>query len=259
MTENLLTGRASRRRGPGAAVLRAEARLFLREPAGVFWMLVFPTLLLGILGAVPSFRTADESLGGIRPVDAYTPVAGLIALLTAGVAGMPPVITGYRERGILRRMSTTPVRPAALLGAQVVLYGAAALLSAVVSLAVGRIVFAVPLPRQPLGHLLVLALAALGALALGAVISAFSRTSRIAGGVGSAVYFPMMFCAGTWVPVQAMPDALARVVGWTPFGAAARAFGEAAAGDWPGWGHLGVLTAWVAALLAAAARWFRWE
>ncbi len=32
----------------------------------------------------------------------------------------------------------------------------------------------------------------------------------------------MMFCAGVWLPVQAMPDGLARVVGCTPFGAATR-------------------------------------
>ncbi|WP_405365081.1 ABC transporter permease [Kitasatospora sp. NBC_00039] len=253
------SARTAHRRGPAAAVLAAEARLFLREPAGVFWILVFPTLLLVILGSIPAFRDVKESLGGIRTVDAYGQVSVLIALLTAAVAAMPPVITGYRERGILRRMSTTPVRPGALLGAQIVLHGAAALVSAALSLAVGRIVFDVALPRQPLGYLLALVLAALGALALGAVISALSRTSKIANGVGTGVYFPMMFCVGTWVPVQAMPDALARVVGWTPFGAAAEAFGEASAGSWPGFGHLGVLAVWVVALLVAAARWFRWE
>lgn len=41
------------------AVLRTELRLFRREPGALFWMLVFPTLLLAILGSIPSFREAD--------------------------------------------------------------------------------------------------------------------------------------------------------------------------------------------------------
>ncbi|RRR78851.1 SseB family protein [Streptomyces sp. RP5T] len=130
---------------------------------------------------------------------------------------------------------------------------------ALLALAVGRCAFAVRLPEQPLGYLLALVLAVLAALALGAVVSALSRTTKIAGAIGSAVFFPAMFCAGVWAPVQTMPDVLARIVGYTPFGAAAEALNRAAAGDWPGWTRLGVLVAWTALLTAAASRWFRWE
>ncbi|MEV0093239.1 ABC transporter permease [Streptomyces sp. NPDC050738] len=241
------------------AVLKAEATLFRREPASVFWVMAFPTILLVILGSIPSFRETDASLGGIRLVDAYVPVTVLMAMILAGLQAMPPVITGYRERGILRRMSTTPVRPHALLGAQMGLHGAAALISALLSLAVGRIAFDVVLPRQAFGYLLALVLAILAALALGALVTAVARTGKIATAIGSAIFFPMMFCAGTWVPVQAMPDALADVVELTPFGAAAQALNQAAAGDWPGWIHLGVLALWTVVLSAAATRWFRWE
>ncbi|MFG2958474.1 hypothetical protein ACGF5O_32740 [Streptomyces sp. NPDC048291] len=59
------------------AVLRTEFRLFGREPGAVFWVFLFPTLLLVILGSIPSFRGADKSLSGLRPVDAYVPVAVL--------------------------------------------------------------------------------------------------------------------------------------------------------------------------------------
>lgn len=180
-------------------------------------------------------------------------------MIVGALQSMPQNITGYRERGILRRMSTTPVRPSALLSAQMLVYGAAALVSALCALAVGRLAFDVRLPEQPYGYLLALLLAILAALALGAVVSALSRTTKIAGAIGSAVFFPMMFCAGVWLPVQAMPDGLARVVGYTPFGAAAQALNRAAAGDWPGWAHLGVLAAWTVLLTAGASRWFRWE
>ncbi|MFE0812154.1 ABC transporter permease [Streptomyces sp. NPDC058848] len=241
------------------AVLKTEIRLFGREPGGVFWILLFPTLLLVILGSIPSFRDADPNLGGLRPVDAYVPVAVLLGLIVGGLQGMPPTITGYRENGVLRRMSTTPVRPTALLSAQMVVLGGAALLSALLTLTVGRLAFDVTLPEQPLGYLLALLLALLASLALGALLSALSRTTKIATAIGSTALFPAMFCAGVWLPVEAMPDVLADIVGWTPFGAAAQALNDAAAGDWPGWAHLGVLAGWTALLTAAAARWFRWE
>ncbi|MER5344939.1 ABC transporter permease [Streptomyces mirabilis] len=241
------------------AVLRTELRLFRREPGALFWILLFPTLLLVILGSIPSFRHHQADLGGLRTVDVYVPVAVLLGMIVGALQAMPQNITGYRERGILRRMSTTPVRPSALLSAQMLVYGAAALASALCALIVGRLAFDVRLPEQPYGYLLALLLAILAALALGAVVSALSRTTKIAGAIGSAVFFPMMFCAGVWIPVQAMPDLLARIVGYTPFGAAAQALNRAAAGDWPAWTHLGVLAAWTVLLTAGAARWFRWE
>ena len=241
------------------AVLRTELRLFRREPGALFWILLFPTLLLVILGSIPGFRHHDADLGGLRTIDVYVPVAVLLGMIVGALQSMPQNLTGYRERGILRRMSATPVRPTALLSAQMVVYGAAALVSALLALVVGRLAFDVRLPKQPGGYLLALLLAILAALALGAVVSALSRTTKIAGAVGSAVFFPMMFCAGVWIPVNSMPDVMARIVGYTPFGAAAEALNRAAAGNWPGWTHLGVLVAWTVLLTAGASRWFRWE
>ncbi|QOV35423.1 ABC transporter permease [Streptomyces ferrugineus] len=241
------------------AVLRTEIRLLGREPGALFWMLLFPNLLLVILGSIPAFRDAEAGLGGLRTIDVYVPVAVLLGLIVGGLQAMPQTLTGYRERGILRRMSTTPVRPSTLLSAQMLVYGGAALLSALLALAVGRIGFDVRLPGQPFGYALALVLAVLVALALGAVVSALSPTTKIAGAVGSVVFFPAMFCAGVWLPVQTMPDVLADIVGFTPFGAASEALNQAAVGDWPGWAHLGVMAGWAVLLSATAARWFRWE
>ncbi|WP_406121928.1 ABC transporter permease [Streptomyces sp. NBC_00989] len=241
------------------AVLRTELRLFRREPGALFWILLFPTLLLVILGSIPGFRHHEADLGGLRTIDVYVPVTVLLGMIVGALQSMPQNLTGYRERGILRRMSATPVRPTALLAAQMVVYGTAALASALCALIVGRLAFDVRLPKQPGGYLLALVLAVLAALALGAVVSALSRTTKIAGAIGSAVFFPMMFCAGVWIPVNSMPDVMARIVGYTPFGAAAEALNRAAAGNWPGWTHLGVLVAWTVLLTAGASRWFRWE
>jgi ABC-2 type transport system permease protein len=249
---------ASRRPSPRTAVLRAESRLFLREGSSLFWTLGFPPLLLIILGSITSFRTFDPGLG-MRLIDVYVPTIVLVALITAGLQAMPPVITGYRERGILRRMSLTPVRPSALLTAQMGLNGAGGVLSAVVCLVIGRLAFDVRLPQQAIGYVLAFLLTVTASLALGALISALAPTARMASGIGMVAFFPSLFSAGLWAPVQSMPQLLREIVLLMPFGAASQALGQAAAGHWPAWSHLGVLAAWAVVLSAAAARWFRWE
>jgi ABC-2 type transport system permease protein len=242
-----------------AAVLKSEARLFSREPGSLFWIVAFPTVLLVILGLIPSFREPDPQMDGLRVIDLYVPVVVLLSMIMAGLQAMPPVLAGYRERGILRRMSTTPVRPTSLLTTQIVLHGTAALCSAIIAMAVGRLVYDVALPKQLFGYALALVLATLSALATGATIAALSRTTKITTAIGSAVFFPAMFTVGVWFPVQVMPDTLQRIVELTPFGAASQALNEAAAGDWPSWSHLGVTALWTVVLVGAAARWFRWE
>ncbi|MEU2543903.1 ABC transporter permease [Streptomyces roseolus] len=241
------------------AVLRTEVRLFAREPASLFWVMVSPTVLLVVLGLIPSFREPSPDLDGRRVIDLYVPVSLLFALIMAGLQAMPPVLAGYRERGILRRMSATPVRPAVLLTAQLVLHAVAALVSSLLVIAVGRAAFGVALPGNPAGHLAALVLAVACALALGAAVCALCRTQKIATAVGTAVFFPAMFTAGVWVPVQAMPDTLRRIVEFAPYGAASRALDEAARGGWPSLLAVGVMAFWAVVLTAAAIRRFRWE
>ncbi|MFJ1591785.1 ABC transporter permease [Kitasatospora albolonga] len=252
-------GSAARRGSPMKAVLIAETRLFLREPGSLFWILAFPSVLLVILGFVPAFKEAQEDLGGRRVIDLYVPISILLALIMAGLQAMPPVLTAYRERGILRRMFTTPVRPSALLTAQIALHGAAALGSAILVTAVGRLAYGVELPGQPAGYLLALLLAIAAVLTLGATICALSRTTKAATAVGSVAYLVMMFTSGLWLPVRAMPGTLRRIVEATPFGAASQALDQAASGQWPSWVYLGIVALWTAVLGFTASRLFRWQ
>ncbi|MDT0380245.1 ABC transporter permease [Streptomyces sp. DSM 42041] len=241
------------------AVLRAEARLFRREPGALFWIVAFPSLLVTVLGLIPGFREPDASLGGLRVIDLYVPVAVLLSIVVAGVQTLPAVLTGYRERGILRRLSVTPVDPKALIGAQLVLHGVAVLAAIVLALAVGRIAFGVPLPGQPFGYALAVVLTALAGTASGGTIAALSRTSKAAQTIGTVAFFPAMFSAGVYLPVQTMPDTLRQVVELTPFGAASQALHDTAGGGWPQWWQLLVIALWAGVLWAAAVRWFRWE
>ncbi len=98
-----------------------EVRLFFREPLAVFFALAFPPILLAILGSVPSFREPNKDLGGARVVDLYAPIVIALSIATMAFSGLPQILATYREKGVLRRMATTPVRPVVVLAAQLLM------------------------------------------------------------------------------------------------------------------------------------------
>lgn len=240
-------------------VVRTEARLFLREPGSLFWILVFPTALVGILGAIPSFREPDPALDGQRVLDLYAPISVLLAVTMAALSSMPPVIAGYREAGILRRLSTTPVHPASLLLAQAAVHAAAVVASLFLVLGFGRAVFDIRLPGSVAWYAGCVALACAALFAVGTVVAAVGRTARVVQTISTATLFPMMFTSGLWLPVQAMPAVLRDIVVATPLGAAAEALHAAQDGLAPDPLHLAVLTGWATVLGLLAARCFRWD
>ncbi|AGL19620.1 ABC transporter permease [Actinoplanes sp. N902-109] len=240
-------------------LVRSEFRLFLREPVQAFFTLLFPTVLVVILGSIPAFRDADPDLGGIRVIDVYVGIAIVLTLASLGLQVSPMVLATYRERGILRRFATTPVRPGTLLGAQLVTSLAAAAGSVALVLIVGRVAFAVQLPRQPAGFLLAFLLCAGAALALGLVVAAIAPSGKGANSIGTFAFFPLMFFAGLWTPREYFSGVLRTISDFSPMGAGERALGAAMAGSWPAWGSLTVLVAYTVVGGLAAARLFRWE
>src|SRR5215472_4872010 len=117
-----LTGRA--RRSALAQLTMAEFRLFLRERVGPIWGIGLPVLLLVIFGAIPSFKKVQPGYSGLTLLDAYVPI--LIA--------MPSALVSYRERGILRRLKTTPAGPVRVLSAQLIVNACVAIVTLVVLL-----------------------------------------------------------------------------------------------------------------------------
>lgn len=246
-------------RRAGRVLLRTELRLFLREPMTLFWAIAFPLVLLVGLGSLRSSRRPDPDFGGLRFVDVYLPVMCAFVLAMLAINALPPLLAGYRERGILRRLSTTPLPPSRLLAVQLLIHAAVAVATVVLLVVVGRVGFGVALPRQPVGFLLALALAIAAVLAIGLFVGAIAATTKIANGVGMLLFFPMMFFAGLWLPRDAMPAVLRHVSDATPLGAAAQALQDSTRGQWPEPLQLGVMAAWAIVLGFAATRLFRWE
>jgi ABC-2 type transport system permease protein len=240
------------------ALTRNEFRLLRREPLILFWGLVFPVILLVVLGSIPGFREVSADLGGVSPIATYTPIILVLSMAFTSVSGLPTVVGTYRERLILKRLATTPVGSARLLAALLVQNLVTTLGMTLLVLLVARLAFGVALPRQGLVWALTLALVATTLLAVGLAVAAVSPSAKVASAVGGILFFPLMFFAGLWIPLPVMPDVLRRISELTPLGAGVQALQEAAAGQWPAAGHVTVLVAYVVALSAGAARVFRW-
>src|SRR3954469_18372820 len=150
---------ASRTRGRAmTALLKTETKLLLREPLLLFWGVLFPLVLLTVMGLAGD--TPDPDLGGLTLVQTYVPVLIAFTFTILGVSALPTALATYRERGVLKRLATTPVRPSRLLGAQLTTSAAMAAATAVLILLVARLAFGVPLPRAALAFLLAVIAAA---------------------------------------------------------------------------------------------------
>src|ERR1700754_3696145 len=116
-----------------SALLKTEARLLLREPLLLFWGVLFPLVLLTVMGLAGN--DPDPDLGGLSLVQSYVPVLIAFTFTILGVSALPTALATSRERGVLKRLATTPLRPSRVLGAQLTTSAGMAATTAVLILA----------------------------------------------------------------------------------------------------------------------------
>jgi ABC-2 type transport system permease protein len=121
-------------------------------------------------------------------------------LATVALVTLPPILGTYRQFGILRRLHTTPVHTARLLGAQLAVHIGVAVIAAAIAIVVAVVVFDVPFPQNPGWFAVSYVLAAASILSLGLLVGAIAPTTVAGQAIGMAIYFPMLFFAGIWIP-----------------------------------------------------------
>jgi ABC-2 type transport system permease protein len=232
---------------------RIESKLFLREWAGLFFVFALPLGLLTIFSLL-----GNDGSDGV-PVSFLPTMAIGIGIGILGMATLPMLLAGYREKGVLRRMSTTPVRPVKLLIAQLLLHLAAAVVVIALILGVGRLVFDAHLPSSPLPFALAALLYCVAQLSIGVLIAGLVSTAKAASIVGNILFFPSMFFAGVWTPGDLMPESIRWLRDITPMGAGMTSMQDAWAGHWPGLTHVVAMLVVTVGCIGLAARFFRWE
>lgn len=239
---------------------QSEVRLFLREPVGAFFTLAFPGLCLLVLGtAIPYFTQPLPELGGRRPIDIYVPVVLAMAIATVATVTLLASLSAARQKGVLRRLATTPVSPTKLVTAQLIVNVGALVVGSVLAFVTATIAYGVEPPRNVAGVGIAFLLGSACMCSVSILIASLTPSAGASSGIGSLVYFPMMFFAGVWTPGPSMPETARRIADFVPLGAASQSMQDSWAGAWPSPLHLAVMGGLALVLTAAAARWFRWE
>ena len=247
------------RRTAFGQIVRNEARLVLRQPTNMIGSIGLPVVLMIIFGELPSFHQPVAGYGGLILFDTYVPVIMVLGLTMLTLLGLPGPLVSYRELGILRRLSTTPVPPSWLLAAQVVVQLCIAVASLLIVNVVSVTAFGAPVPKSPAGLALSCLLAIGGLFALGLLIAALAPTANSVNAIGRLALIPLLFFAGLWLPRALMPAVLLDISNYTPLGAAVQAIQDSVQTGFPPAAPLLVLAAYTLVFAFLARRFFRWE
>ena len=240
-----------------------EGRLVARDTAGLVIPLGMPVLILVMagLGLTDEDRAASApAFNGMSALEGYiVPMTLAMVVAIIGLVNMPSFLATYRRYGILRRLSATPANPLMVLVAQVLVSLAQTAVG--IGLAVGTAVVAFDLDA-PVGLLATggaILLTALAMYGIGMVVAAISPTPNSSVAIGLVAFFATMALGGGFGNRDALPERLAEVGGYLPFGAGLDVIGAAWVGESADGAQLLALAAAAAIGVLVGVRLFRWE
>ncbi len=237
-----------------------ELKIFVREPLGLFGTVGVPVIVFLLLGR--SFGDKiDVSEGLATFVRTGLPIFACILMALSAATSLIAIISIYRDAGILKRLRATPLRPPAILGAQVFLK--LSLTAATLGLLVlaGKRFYPVALDVHLPSFVAALLLATLSILSIGFVIASVVPTARFAQPAGGFVLYPLLAVSGLFAPIESLSPPWQQVAGFSPITHAVSLL----QGIWIGepWSrHLlavGALVLNLVVCTALSAKIFRWE
>jgi ABC-2 type transport system permease protein len=233
-----------------------DARLLLRDYATWGAAVVLPTAILVILGLVFGNKP-NEFFGGHGFLDVFTPSLVVLTVATLSVNTMTTRLANYRENGVLRRLSTAPVRPATLLVAELAVNLVATVIAVGLLVVVASLVFGVPWPQNPIAFVVTIGLGTSALFALALLFAAVVPSASAATALGLVVFFAVMFLGGVYLPRYLLPDIVNRIGAFTPPGV--QGLQDAWLGAPIDIAPLVIMAVITVVAGAIAARAFRWE
>lgn len=249
------------------AMTRAEFRLFRREPLSIVFVLAFPLMMMLLLSAVFGNDQAEAQeiengmlvWRGVTPTNYYTAASVAVVVAALGLMTVPINLSGYRERGILRRLRASSVSVWVLMSAQLTSAFVTFAAGAVVMGTIAWVVSDAMLPKDAVGVVVALLFGTASFGAVGLLLAAVLRSSRSAQGIGLMLFFSVWLISGTGPPRAVLPSGLRDLGGVLPLAPLVTAVQD----PWFGFGWSATDLATLAAYAVAAgvpAMWlFRWD
>jgi ABC-2 type transport system permease protein len=148
-------------------------------------------------------------------IDFFVPGIIGLTVLTTGVLGTVGTNTQYRNNGILRKLATTPLGKSEWIISKMLYQTVVIFISAALIIIVARLVYNVTAVPNVV-TLLLLFVGTICFTGIGMIIARFVKDEDAANAAASAVTFPMLFLAGTFIPLETMPDYLQIVAKFLP-------------------------------------------
>jgi len=237
-----------------------EIRIFVREPLGFVSAVAIPLAMFLVLGRSVS-QGADRSARATQFLAQDLPLFVSIFISINAAVSLIAVISIYREGGILKRLRATPLRPAVILGAHVLVKLVFTGIALLLMVLAGRRFYPVPIHAHFAGFALAVVVTTVTILSMGFVIASMVVTARFAQLIGGVVFYPMLAVSGMFVPLSSMPRPMALLGSALPMSHAVALLRDAWVGaGWPALlPHLGALVLTIVICLALTTRVFRWE
>jgi ABC-2 type transport system permease protein len=237
-----------------------EARLFLREPVGAFFTLVFPLMMLFLFGTIYG-NTPPPGSGSQGAIDTLIPSFTAMVIGMTGLMSVTITMATYRENGILRRLRTTPVIPLFVMVAQVIVVFSMTCLGMLLLIAAGKLVYHVRFEGNAFSMLGGFILSSLSFFGIGFILAGIMPTARTAQTVAMVLLYPMLILSGAAWPRELMPATVQKFSAYLPLTYVVNLL----RGLWAGqpWGdHLldvGVLSGMLLLGIIVSGKTFRWE
>lgn len=192
-----------------------EGKLFLRNYINVFFLLLFPSLILLLFGGMFGNEPA-AIFGGYGTVDVSVPAyAGMIISVT-GLMCLPLTLSEYREKKILKRFRATPLSPHYVIIAQIGVNLLMTVVGMLLLFITARIVFDLHFMGDFLPVVAVFLFSTLSIFSLGFLIAAVAPNMMAATAIAYLVYFPMLFLTGATIPIEMMPETMQKIAAVLP-------------------------------------------
>ena len=192
-----------------------ETKLFLREPVGAFFTLVFPLMMLFLFGSIYG-NTPTPLFNGYGTIDISVPAYTAMIIATTGLVGLTITMSAYRENGILRRLRTTPISPLVVLAAQVIVMFMMTTFGMGLLIVAGKLVYNMRFDGNALSVLAGFVLSSLSFYSIGFILAGLMPTARTAQVVGMVLLYPMLFLSGAGFPRELLPENIKNISAFLP-------------------------------------------
>lgn len=192
-----------------------KIKLFIREPAAIFFTLCFAPMMLVIFGEIYG-NNPVPIFDNHGTVDIALPSYIAIIIASVGLMGLPVATAASRERGELRRLRLTPLNPTLYMFVDILVYLLMVVFGVIILTLIGVMRYHAHIDGNLLSISLGLVFCTVSFFSFGFMIAAVSSTSRIAQAIGMFLCLPMLFLSGSGMPLELMPKHLKTISDFMP-------------------------------------------